>query len=136
MQNLGFKLSYKTTTLITALPFLFCLLHITCLTNVKEGMSLFNWSVFVLDNDLDTSPVLQQAGIQSYVTWSLFKDKLLFQNNVAGNRASERKPQVERNVFITMRHWRYTKRQDTELLFLRSLEVNHSIFSPSRNGFQ
>lgn len=34
----------------------------------------------------------------------LFKDSLFFYNYVAGNRTSERKTQVESNVFITMGH--------------------------------
>lgn len=61
-------------------------------------------SFLALSSEVDTRPTLQQADIQPYVTGSLFKDKLFFHNDVAGNRASKGKSQVECDVFITMRH--------------------------------
>ncbi len=65
---------------------------------------IFPQSVLALGNEVDTSPVLQQVDVQPYVKGPLFKDKLFFHNDVAGNRASKGKPQIERDVFIAVRH--------------------------------
>jgi len=61
-------------------------------------------SVLALGTEVDIIPMLQGDDVQPYVAGSLFRDKLLFHKDVAGNWPSECEPQVERDVFITMRH--------------------------------